>query len=261
MKFRDVVETLERFAPLPLQEDYDNAGLQIGLTEADILTGVLVCLDITPAVIEEAAERGCNVVVSHHPLLFHGLKCVSDSTMIGRCVRLAIEKHVGLYSAHTNLDNARGGVCFAMGERIGLRDMEFLIPQTDGRNGGSGLVGSLPEPEEPAAFLARMKSVFGVERLPHSRGPQQPIRRVALCGGGGDFLIDEAARQGADAYLTGEVHYHRYFGYEDRMWIAALGHYESEHCAVELLRSIISKNLPDLKVVESEKGINPIQYL
>ena len=105
MKIKEVAEALERFAPLPLQEDYDNAGLQIGLTEVEA-SGALLCLDVTEAVIEEAAAKGCNLIVAHHPLLFRGLKQVSDTTQVERCVRLAIQRDIAIYAAHTNLDNA-----------------------------------------------------------------------------------------------------------------------------------------------------------
>ena len=102
MNIKEVVEALEKFAPLPLQESYDNAGLQIGITGSEC-SGALLCLDVTEAVIEEAAREGLNLVIAHHPLLFRGLKCVSDATQVERCVRLAIRHDIALYAAHTNL--------------------------------------------------------------------------------------------------------------------------------------------------------------
>ena len=128
MQIKEVMTALERFAPLSLQESYDNAGFQVGLTEAEV-SGVLLCLDVTEAAVRAAAESGCNLIVAHHPLLFHGLKCVGDATQPERCVRLAIQLGVAVYAAHTNLDNAPGGVCFTMAGRLGLTDVRSLTPQ------------------------------------------------------------------------------------------------------------------------------------
>ena len=139
MKVKEVAETLERFAPLPLQEGYDNAGFQIGLTAAEDVSGVLLCLDVTEEVIAEAVRKGCNLIVAHHPLLFRGVKCIDRSTIVGRCVLDAISAGIGIYAAHTNLDNARGGVNFAAAKMLGLEDVRFLQP-TAGGEGGSGII-------------------------------------------------------------------------------------------------------------------------
>ena len=128
VKIQEVIAALERFAPLPLQESYDNAGLQVGLTGAEV-SGVLLCLDVTEEVIREAVDLGCNLVVSHHPLLFRGLKTVSDANYVQRCVRLAVLNDVAIYSAHTNLDNAEDGVNYKMAERLGLIDVELINPR------------------------------------------------------------------------------------------------------------------------------------
>ena len=120
MKIQQVLDALEQFAPLPLQESWDNAGLQIGLTEAEV-SGALLCLDVTEAVIDEALRRGCNLVVSHHPLLFRGLKQVSDANDVQRTVRRAIKADICVISMHTNLDNARGGVNWKIAERLGAQ--------------------------------------------------------------------------------------------------------------------------------------------
>lgn len=260
MKVKEVAAALERFAPLPLQESYDNAGLQIGLTEAEDVSGVLLCLDVTEDVIDEAVRCGCNLIVAHHPLLFRGVKCVDSSTLVTRCVRRAIVSGVAVYAAHTNLDNARGGVNWRMAQRLGLTDADFLLPASDGMS-GSGLVGSLPEAQEPMAFLRRVKEAFGIDCLLHNAGPQRPVKRVALCGGAGDFLLDEAVRHGADVFLTGEMGYHRYFGYEASLWIGVMGHYQSEQFTIGLLRDILHEAFPALPLHETTVCTNPIHYL
>ena len=122
MKIKEVIAALERFAPLPLQEDFDNAGLQLGLTEAEV-SGALLCLDVTEDIVREAKEKGCNLIVSHHPLLFHGLKQIVDADMVQRCVRMAITWDITIVSMHTNLDNAVGGVNWKIAEKLGLNSL------------------------------------------------------------------------------------------------------------------------------------------
>lgn len=257
MKIQEVAETLERFAPLPLQESYDNAGLQIGLTAGEDVSGVLLCLDVTEDVIAEAEAKGCNLIVAHHPLIFRPLNRIAGSTQVERCVAMAIRKSIGIYAAHTNLDNAPGGVNHMIAEKLGLQQVRFLQP-LPGREGGSGVVGELPEPLAPGDFLRRVARTFGVEGLQHNSGPQRSVRTVALCGGAGDFLLGQAIQAGADAFLTGEMSYHRYFGHEDELLIAVLGHYQSEQYTVELLHRILSQAHPGLHLETTRVNTNPI---
>ncbi len=260
MKIKEVVETLERFAPLPLQESYDNAGLQIGLTEAEEVSGVLLCLDVTEEVIDEAVRCGCNLVVAHHPLLFRGVKCVDGSTLVTRCLQKAIRQGVAVYAAHTNLDNVRGGVNWRIAEKLGLEHLNFLLPVPDGKS-GSGLIGDLPVAMKPIDFLRKVKQTFAVDCLMHNEGPDRMIRRVALCGGAGDFLVDRAVSAGADIYLTGEMGYHRYFGYERSIWLGVLGHYQSEQYTVGLMHDILREAFPALRVQETAVCTNPVRCL
>lgn len=259
MKIKEVAEALERFAPLPLQESYDNAGLQIGLTDADA-SGVLLCLDVTEEIIEEAEREGCNLIIAHHPLLFRGLKCIADRNLVERCVRRAILAGITIYAAHTNLDNAVGGVNFAIAERLGLQNVRILQPLPSGE-GGSGIIGELPDATNPLTFLGQVKHEFHVASLQHNLLPTRPIRRVALCGGSGDFLLSQAIKCGADAFLTGEMGYHQFFGYDNQILIAALGHYQSEQFTVQLMARILREAYPNLRVVETKVNTNPIHYL
>lgn len=260
MQLKEVVQTLERFAPLPLQESYDNAGLQIGLPEGHEVSGVLLCLDVTEDVIQEAASMGCNLIVSHHPLLFRSPKSIDDSTYVTRCIRQAIVNGIGIYSAHTNLDNAKGGVNWEIAQIIGLEQVHFLQPIING-SGGSGAIGILPEAEPSLHFLNRLKSQFKVDSLLYSKGKQELILRVALCGGAGDFLIEEAAKQKADIFITGEIGYHHFFGHERNLWLAALGHYQSEQFTIKLLHQLLAESLLGLNIVETNINTNPIHSL
>ena len=261
MKIKEVLSALERFAPLPLQESWDNAGLQVGLTETEV-SGALLCLDVNEKIVDEAIQKGCNLVVSHHPLLFRGLKTISDLTDVQRTVMKAVQKGVCVISMHTNMDNAKGGVNYKMAEKLGLRDVQFLAPKmVDGVESGSGVIGELPEAQASDDFVLAVKKAFGVECAMCNELLRRPVRKVALCGGAGDFLLDEALKAGVDAFITGEMHYHQYFGYEQQIQICVIGHYQSEQYTAEIFRDIIEKECPGVKTFIAEICTNPVLYL
>ena len=265
VKIKEIIAALEQFAPLPLQEDYDNAGLQCGLTETEV-SGALLCLDVTEEVLREAIDLGCNLIVAHHPLLFHGLKQVTDMTQVQRCLRMAIQNDLCIYAAHTNLDSAEDGVNFKMAEKLGLIDVQLLSPRIVSIGGrqvkaGNAVVGYLPVGEDSLAFLQRVKQAFHVEALQHNQLLERPIESVVICGGAGDFALNEALATEADAFLTGEMHYHTWFGHEQQIQIAVLGHYESEQFTREIFRNIIEDVAPTLPVYDTEVNTNPIRIL
>ena len=130
VKIKDIADALEMFAPLPLQDDFDNAGLQIGLTDAEV-AGVLLCLDVTEAVVDEAIASGCNLIVSHHPVIFKPLKRITGGNYVERCILKALSNGIAIYSAHTNIDNAPGGVNFRIAEILGLKNVRILQPKED----------------------------------------------------------------------------------------------------------------------------------
>ncbi|MDE6355362.1 MAG: Nif3-like dinuclear metal center hexameric protein [Prevotella sp.] len=261
MKIKEVLSALERFAPLPLQEGWDNAGLQVGLTEAEV-SGALLCLDVNERIIDEAIAKGLNLVVSHHPLLFRGLKTIGDGDYVQRTVMKAIKNDIVVVSMHTNMDNAPGGVNYKIAEKMGLTDVRFMAPKTvDGVEAGSGVVGELPEDMAADDFVLMVKRVFGVECAMCNELLRRKIRRVAICGGAGDFLLDDAVRAGADAFVTGEMHYHVYFGREQQLQICVIGHYQSEQYTSEVFRQVIEEACPGLPLHIAETCTNPIYYL
>ncbi len=256
-----MLRALEQFAPLPLQEGWDNAGLQIGLTEAEV-SGALLCLDVNEQIVDEAMDRGCNLVVSHHPLLFRGLKTISDGDSVQRTALKAIKNDIVIVSMHTNMDNARGGVNFKIAEKLGLTDVEFLAAKTvDGAECGSGVIGILIEALDAEAFIREVKSRFGVECAQCNELLKRKIRRVAICGGAGDFMLDEAISAGADAFITGEMHYHVYFGHEQEVQICVIGHYQSEQYTNEIFKTIIEEKCEGVPVMTAKTNTNPIIYL
>ena len=244
---------------MPLQESYDNAGLQVGLTETEI-SGALLCLDVTEAVVDEAISRGCNLIVAHHPLIFRKLAHISDGSYVERAVIKAIKNDVVIVAMHTNLDNALDGVNFKMAEKMGLTDLQPLQePEVDGK--WSGVVGTLPEPMSAEDFVRMLKERFGVASVRANELLHCPVSRVALCGGSGSFMLGDALRAGADAFVTGEMGYHEFFGHEQQLQICVIGHYESEQFTTEIFRDIISRECPGVKTCIAETITNPIVYL
>lgn len=261
MKIKDVLNALERFAPLPLQEGWDNAGLQVGLTETEA-SGALLCLEVNEAVIDEAIAEGCNLIVSHHPLLFHGLKRISDCDYVQRTVVKAIKNDITILSMHTNMDNAKGGVNYEIARRLGLTDIAFIAPKTvDGIEAGGGVIGTLPDEMPAKEFIDIVKSSFGVRCAFCNELLKRNIRRVAICGGAGDFLVDEAVAAGADAFITGEMHYHVYFGREQQIQLCVIGHYQSEQYTAEVFRTILAEACPTLPLHVAMTCTNPIVYI
>ena len=285
MKIKQVVDALEHYAPLPLQEGYDNAGLQVGLTEAVEMSGALLCLDVTEAVVDEAVQKGCNLIVSHHPLIFRKLARISDENYVQRTVRKAIKNDVTIVSMHTNMDAAAGGVNFKIAEKLGLRNVQFFGGEKEvmGVKGGNGVIGEISNEDILRAAQAgklsdevkmhfaegiaaddlvlMLKERFGVECVQCNQLLRRPIKKVALCGGAGAFLLGDAIAAGADAFITGEMSYHEYFGHEQEIQICVIGHYQSEQFTSEIFKSIIEEHFPGAKCCISEINTNPILYL
>jgi dinuclear metal center YbgI/SA1388 family protein len=364
MRIAQITEWLEEIAPLSLQDSFDNAGIQIG-DISQKAKGILLCLDVTEEVIDEAIELNCNLIISHHPLLFHPIKSLTGKTYIERCVIKACKNNLVIYAAHTNLDNAWGGINFHLAEKIGLQNVRILKPlqnillklitfvpseyaesvrnalfnagagnignydscsfnsvgegtfrgeeQTHPFTGkigefhtekeikietilpvykktsvmrallnshpyeepaydfyalsnswdraGSGVVGELPAEEEEESFLKRIKNIFQLKCLKHSPFTGKTIREVAICGGGGAFLIKDAIAYGADVFLTGEAKYNDYYDVENKILLAVLGHYETEHYTKELFFDIISKKMTNFAIHFSNVNTNPINYM
>ena len=261
MKIKEVIAALERFAPLPLQAGFDNAGLQVGLTEAEV-SGALLCLDVTEAIVDEAIAHGCNLIVSHHPLIFHKLARISDGDYVQRTVMKAIQSGIAIVSMHTNMDSATGGVNYKMAEKLCLEGLSFFGQQqeVEGVAGGEGVVGRFAEPMAADDLVLLLKKNFGVECVQTNELLLRPIHTVALCGGAGSFLLPEAVKAGADAFITGEMHYHEFFGREQQIQICVIGHYQSEQYTSEIFRDIIQRECAGVPCRITGINTNPILY-
>lgn len=259
MKARDIIAAIEEFAPLHVQEEWDNSGLQTGSPDQEV-HGVLIALDCTAALVEEAVRRGCDFVLTHHPLLFNPLQRIDPDDPTGAAVIAAVRNGVAVYAAHTTADKVPGGVSALMAKRLGLRDVRILEEESPGV--GLGAVGNLPEALPAEAVLAKLKQAFGLERIRTSRPVSCPVRTVALCGGSGSSCIPSAIKAGAQLYVSGDISYHHFFVPEGFM-IADIGHFEGEVEIVEAFRSLLQKKFPNFASLVSEdiSESNPVYYL
>lgn len=362
-KIKDVASFLESWAPRAYQESYDNSGLLVGDPETPV-KGILVSLDCTEAIVLEAVERGCNLIVSHHPIIFRGLKSLTGKSYVERTVISAIRNQIALYAIHTNLDNVATGVNRKIGERLGLQAMKVLSPRRDtllklvtfvpsenldavrravheagagqvgnysdctfevsgtgrfrpneaatphiGERGkaeevkevrmevllpahreqavlgalrkahpyeevafyltklenenqevGAGLIGEFVTPMEPTAFLGRLKEAMQTTVVRHTSIPGKPIKSVAVCGGAGSFLLAEAIRKGADAFVSADFKYHEFFDAEGKTLLCDIGHYESEQFTKALLQEVLSQKFTTFASHFSNMVTNPISY-
>ena len=258
MKVRDITSLIEAFAPLSLQESYDNSGLIVGRAD-DEVHNILLAVDVTEEVIAEAVSEGCDMIITHHPIIFHALKRFNSASQTERCVEEAIRRGIVLYAAHTNLDSTPQGMSWRVGEMLGLEQMEVLQP-TSAEGAGFGVVGQLPSAVPAKEFMREVMDRFGVKALRHSDIVKEKVQRVAICTGSGGSLIDEARRSGADIYLTADLRYNDFMRHENAIILADMGHFESEYCAIQILFDILSKKIPIFAVRKSVRSRNPINY-
>lgn len=363
-KIKDVASFLESWSPPSYQESYDNSGLLVGNPDAPV-TGILVSIDCTEEVVREARSKGCNLVVSHHPVIFKGLRSLTGKTYVERAVIEAIKNDIGLYAIHTNLDNIRTGVNSRIAERIGLKNTRVLRPKADtlsklvtfippanldqvlealhqagagqignykncsfgtpgtgrfepnadakphiGEQGkpeqveeirvelllpteqkaavlkalrdhhpyeevayyltrlenenqeaGAGMIGELNRPLEGREFLLHLKKALEAPIVRHTALTGHPIQTVAVCGGAGSFLLKEAIRKQADAFVSADFKYHEFFDSENKILIADVGHYESEQFTKHLIQEVLTKKFTTFASQFSATVTNPIRYL
>lgn len=362
-KIKEIISLLQQLAPLSLQESYDNAGLQTGDTDTEV-KGVLVTLDCTLAVVDEAIAAGCNLIVAHHPVIFRPLKQLTGRTEVEQILIRAIRHNLAIYACHTNLDNVVAGVNAKICEKIGLEKTEILKPisgnllklvtfapfpdsemvlaalyaagagqigaykncsfrvrgtgsfmpspgtnpyigqlnrqeevdenrlevifpdylkgqvvnalrrahpyeevaydlyrlENENQDTGAGMIGFLPQPLTPADFLNHLKTSMHLQTVRHTSLGEKEIKKVAVCGGAGSFLIKDAWRQQADIFITADLKYHEFFIPEGKMVLADIGHYESEVFTKEIFYDNIRKKFTNFAVLKSTVNTNPVRY-
>jgi len=363
MKIGQLCRFIESIAPIQYQEAYDNSGLATGSTDWDI-KGVLLTLDVTDQIVDEAIALGYNLIISHHPVLFRPIKSLSGGGMIQSCLIKAIKHDIAIYSVHTNFDNIIEGVNAQFADKIGLKNrqvlktkvgvlqkLEFFVPVSDSnsvlkalhqagagnignysecsfsvtgkgrftpsemsnpvigkknhpqivdeekvelifpanqkfklietllrvhpyeevayyitslenanQSVGSGLIGELEKSIPVSSFLKLLKSSFRLKVIRHSPIGKKKVKRVAICGGSGAFLINDAIKAGADVYITGDLKYHDYFEAEGKIILVDIGHYESEIGITDLFTELLSQNFPNIAVAKTKRVTNPVQH-
>ena len=248
----------ETFHP-EYQEDYDNSGFLLG-DSSEECRGVLVALDLTADVVAEAKACGANLIVTHHPFIFKGIKRITESDTLGSIILNLIRSHIAVYAAHTNLDNLPWGVSGILAEKIGLQHCRILKPFEGNTEVGAGIVGELDAPMPTDSFLLKVKELTGLPTVRYAGGSGK-VRRVALCGGSGSEFIADALASGADIYLTADLKYHDFQLATDTMALADIGHYESEQFAKEIISRAISKKFSNFACRISEKQGSLVSYI
>ena len=277
LRIHEIVSAFEAVAPLALQESYDNSGLIVGDRDAGV-TRALLCLDCTEAVVDEAIVKGCDLIIAHHPIVFGGLKRFTGGDYVQRTVIKAIQNNIAIYACHTNLDNVlRGGVNERIAQQLGLDVERVLRPiaadfgsfaSSDGvvdsevfRTAGAGVLCNLQKPMNVLDFLQHVKERMGAEVVKYTKCDIEVVGKVAICGGAGSFLIGDALRAGADAFITSDVKYHEFFDAQGKMLLCDIGHYESERYTIDLFSNILSAKFPKFATIFAGTITNPIDYL
>ena len=254
VKCQVVMDALERIAPKRLAEDWDNPGLLVGAFNQDIRK-VLVCLDVSDGVVNQAIREGANLIVAHHPLIFKGLKKIRTDLPLGARLQQLLRHDIAVAAAHTNLDIAVGGVNDVLAEKIGLSKLSTFVitsQEEDGTMESLGRIGSLPAPMAVEDFAAQVREALPAEHVRLVNAGARPVRKVALCSGSGAEFIQKAAFMGADAYVTGDVKYHEaQTAVELGLHVIDAGHFATEFPVVEVLRQRLAEELAeyDMEVI------------
>ena len=248
MLLKSIIDSIESVAPRSAQEQWDNSGMQVGDTGREIHS-VLLTTDITEDVVNEAVMCGCDLIVSHHPLLFHGLKQVCGQTPQARVVELAIKHDIAIYSAHTSLDSVFGGINTRLADKLGIENYRILVQQSEGRSDcdsgmtapavGLGVIGRLPKPMNYLDFIEYIRDILDCTYVRYTRPKKEIVETVALCGGSGAEFIGDAIAQDADVYLTADCKYHEFQDADGQIGLIDIDHWISECHAREIFRDII----------------------
>lgn len=253
----DVIEELEKLAPQSLKEDWDNVGLMVGDLNQRIET-VFVCLDITSENVHRAIECGADLIISHHPLIFHPLSSVTESDAEGRIIRALIRNDISAFSMHTNFDKADGGMNDCLAQKLGLENIRRFMPDECREPGGKfsdgiGRVGTLECPMPMEDFVDYVRETLGSRALKYMGNPTETVQTVAVCSGSGGSNIYCAYNADADVYVTADLnHHHAQTARELGLNIIDAGHFETENIICEFMREFISTRFSGLEIMVSE---------
>ena len=263
MKIKEIIKPLEEQAPLNWQEDYDNSGLTLGNIDNEC-TGALICLDIFPSTIKQAIDKHCNLVISHHPCVFHSIKKLVYGSQINEILTLAIKNDIAIYSAHTCMDNSKFGVAYGLSKALLVDDFVAFdssrFPEEENYLGG-GALGKLSTPIKAKDYLTRIKANLGIGAIKYCGDIEKNIQTIGFCGGSGSFLIEKAIENNCDIYLTADIKYHDFLSYSDKIILADIGHFESEQFIKQRFFDIISKNIRNFAPLYISDQTNRVKFL
>lgn len=252
MKLEKIIEFMEEIAPVEGAMEYDNVGLLLGRGEKEV-TRVLTSLDCTLEVVREAIEKGCELIVCHHPVMFGGVKKITDDTKEGAMLLLAAENAVAIFACHTNLDFAQGGLNDYFLEKLGFEAMGAIV-ENEGRVFETGGM-TIKE------LCGKIKKVFDVPYLRVAGNVEHESAVGALCTGSGKSLLGEASEK-ADVYITGDMGHHDILtAIENDCVYIEISHYDSEKIAMELLSGKLSEKFGDIEVFQSQENKNPLTFV
>lgn len=251
MILKDVLRQIDFICPFSLQEDWDNSGLQIGSPNAEI-SKVLIAFDMNETVLGEAIEKKADMILTHHPFFFRGIKEINLSEGKGRMISGLLCNNIALVSCHTNLDKIDFGVSAVLGNILGLKECRPFIPCSE--NCGFGVIGFVPEPCSLGEFAELVRDCLGLSAVSVCGSSSRMIHRVAAMGGAGADFIGDAASQGADVYVCGDFRYHDgQRACELGLSLIDAGHFPTEYRVMKPFAEMLRKKMPGITFETSEK--------
>lgn len=262
VKASKIFNCIEEIAPISLAESWDNVGLQIGSYHQQV-DRIMTTLDVTDEVISEAIDKKIDLIISHHPFFFNGVKriCLEDSR--GKAINTLLTHQISVYSAHTNMDIAEKGINDLIARRLGLTDIRPL-EEINRDSDAIGKKGCLPGKMSSDDFIKSVKDQLAVSQLRMAGERPAFVKRVALCTGSGASFMDIAKQKKADVYITGDLKYHdAQRAKENGIWIIDAGHYDTEKFVSGLFKDILENTFSadELTLIESESGQDFFQYI
>ena len=264
LKVRDIVNIMEDYAPVQLKESYDNVGLMVGDSATEV-TKILIALDCTIKVIDEAIKCGCNLIITHHPLLFKKPASITMNTLQGKKIIKLIKNNINLYASHTNLDSTPNGINEIIMEILDLDKSETLDTSAINCQAGIGRIATLDETITLEELIHRVKLKLKIQSLRYCGDEGKIINKVAVINGSGEDYIALAIKRGADCIITGDTTYHYISDYnEEGIAIIDAGHFDTEWPAMKAVGDIVNKGVKllglNISIIISKNTINPYKF-
>ncbi|NLM05782.1 MAG: Nif3-like dinuclear metal center hexameric protein [Tissierellia bacterium] len=259
MKVKDIFEFIDDFAPFTSQEEFDNSGMLLGNMDASV-SKILFTLDVSIEGIDYAINKNCDLIVSHHPLIFEPLKQIDTSNERGQILANIIKNDISVISAHTNLDKAKRGVNFILAELVGLTEKEVLVKDSTHDGMGFGMVGNIDE-VETMEYIKALKEKLNLPtvRIYNAKGK---IKRLAVVGGSGASFLDDAKNAGADLLITGDLKYHdAQYAKEIGITVADFGHFYTEYKGFKYLIEELKEKFSNIEIEEFYKPYTDLGVL